>query len=178
MTAKILRVVLLSSILCLAFGGLALAHDGHGDHEHPHATAEQGKHYGKDLSDSEIVPISKLMAAPDDFVGKSVKVEGRVVGVCAKRGCWMDLAGDEEFESLRIKVEDGVIVFPMEAKGKMAVAEGTLEKIELTKEQTHAMKQHECQKGEGEKGEEHSADSCVKEPGVYYQIRGEGAVVY
>jgi hypothetical protein len=133
----------------------------------------EGKAYGKELTESDIVPISKLLAAPDEFVGEQVKVEGRIVGVCAKRGCWMELAGDEEFQSMRIKVDDGVIVFPMEAKGHLAVAEGVFTKIELTLEQTQKMAQHECE----ERGEKYDAAN-VTEPGVIYQIAGLGAVIF
>ena len=85
----------------------------------------------------------------------------------------MEIAGDEEFQSLRVKVDDGVIVFPMEAKGHRAVAEGVFQKFELTMEQTHAMKKHECE----EKGEEFDATSCTK-PGMVYQVAGLGAVIY
>lgn len=133
--------------------------------------------YGEELTDAEIVPISKLYASPDDFVGKSVKVEGRVIGVCAKRGCWMELAGDEEFESMRIKVTDGVIVFPMEAMGQVAVAEGVFTKIDIpaTMDPNHKCdgqhdgKGHETAEGEG------AHMSCT--PSTAYQIMGSGATI-
>ena len=98
--------------------------------------------YGKALSASQPVKVSELIASPDKYVGKIVKVEGLVTEVCAKRGCWMNLAGDKEFQTIRIKVDDGVIVFPLSAKGKKAAAEGTFTKIELSKEQTLEYKKH------------------------------------
>lgn len=128
--------------------------------------------YGKGLSDIEIVPISELYAHPDDYVGKTVKVEGTVTAVCAKRGCWMELAGDEDFQSMRIKVQDGVIVFPMEAIGHVATAEGVFTKIELTLEQTKAMEKHRCE----EAGEEYD-ESQVCTPASLYQIAGVGAEI-
>lgn len=134
--------------------------------------AAQPTTYGKALSDLEVVPVSKLYAEPDAYVGKNVKIEGRVVSVCAKRGCWMELAGDEEFQSMRIKVEDGVIVFPMEAIGHVAVAEGVFTKIELTMEQTHAMEQHKCE----EEGKQYDPSQTCK-PATLYQIAGTGAVI-
>jgi hypothetical protein len=39
-------------------------------------------------------------------------------------GCWLALGSDKESQVLRFKVEDGVIVFPMTAKGKKAKVEG------------------------------------------------------
>ena len=47
-------------------------------------------------------------------------IEGLVVEVCKARGCWMQLASDKEFQTMKIKVKDGVMVFPMSAKGKTA----------------------------------------------------------
>lgn len=129
-------------------------------------------YYGAELSDADTVPVSKLLATPEDYVGKKVKIEGRILGVCAMRGCWIDVAGDKDLESIRVKVKDGEIVFPVEAKGKMAVAEGTFEKIQLDLEQTRQMKEEECKK----KGEKFEPDSCTQ-PGVLYRIAGLGAVV-
>ncbi len=139
----------------------------------PGAIAGKGEAYGEPLTKTKKVSISKLMAAPDDYVGKNVKVEGLVTGVCPKRGCWMTLAAkDKEFTEIKIKVDDGVIVFPMEAKGKRAVAEGVLTKKELTLEQTVAYKQHHAE----EHGEEFDPAS-VTEGMTYYQIQGTGAVI-
>ena len=130
--------------------------------------------YGEPLTeDVEIVPVSELYASPDEFVGKTVKVEGRVIAVCAKRGCWMELAGDEEFQSLRIKVEDGVIVFPMESTGKVAVAEGVFTKIEIPAHAGAADPEHKCtEKHEGDGAE---ASSC--QPKTAFQLMATGAEI-
>lgn len=139
------------------------------------AQAGDVANYGEKLTDSEIVPISKLYASPDDFVGKSVKVEGRVIGVCAKRGCWMELAGDKEFESMRIKVTDGVIVFPMEAMGQVAVAEGVFTKIDIPASMDP---NHKCtgdHDGKGHAEAEGAHSSCT--PSTAYQIMGTGATI-
>jgi hypothetical protein len=84
----------------------------------------------------------------------------------------MTLATDEKLQELRIKVDDGVIVFPIEAKGKRAIAEGEFTKIEMTMEQTLAYKKHHA--------EEHNEEfdpSTVTEPLTYYQIKATGAVI-
>jgi cytochrome c-type biogenesis protein CcmE len=128
--------------------------------------------YGKGVSEATPVKLSELMAKPDDYVGKVVKVEGLITEVCAKRGCWINVAGDKEFQSIRIKVEDGVIVFPMTDKGKRVVAEGTFKKTELTKEQAIARAEHEAE----EKGTKCDA-SKITGPQTVYQITGVGAVV-
>ena len=70
--------------------------------------------------------MSDIYANPDQFGGKRVRVQGPIVDVCAERGCWIAIGSDQEFQSLRFKVEDGVIVFPMETKGQTASVEGVL----------------------------------------------------
>jgi len=134
--------------------------------------AEDGKVYGEPLTGTETIAISELLGNPEPYLGEVVRVEGLVTGVCEKRGCWMSLAGDEEFQEIRIKVDDGVIVFPMEAKGRKAVAEGVFTKIEMTMEQTLAYREHHAQ----EHGEEFDP-STVTEPLTFFQIRGTGAVI-
>ena len=135
--------------------------------------AGDGKAYGEPLTGKDVMPIHQLLEDPDPYLGEVVRVEGLITGVCEKRGCWMSLASDEkEFEEIRIKVDDGVIVFPMEAKGKHAVAEGVLTKIEMLMEQTIAYKKHHA--------EEHNEEfdpASVTEPLVFYQINGTGAVI-
>ena len=79
---------------------------------------------------------------------------------------------DQEFQELRIKVDDGVIVFPIEAKGKRAIAEGQFSKIEMTMEETLAYRKHHA--------EEHNEEfdpGKVTEPMTYYQIKATGAVI-
>jgi len=128
--------------------------------------------YGKGVSEATPVKLSELMAKPDAYVGKVVKVEGLITEVCPKRGCWINVAGDEEFQTIKIKVEDGVIVFPMTDKGKKVVAEGTFRKMELTKEQAIARAKHEAE----EKGTKFDPAS-ITGPTTVYQIQGTGAVV-
>jgi hypothetical protein len=128
--------------------------------------------YGKPLSSAQPVKMSELIASPDRYVGKVVKVEGLITDVCAKRGCWMVLAGDKEFQTIRIKVDDGVIVFPMEAKGKKGVAEGTFTKIELSKEQAL-----EYQKHQAEEQKRPFDPKSVTGGMTIYQVKGQGAKI-
>jgi hypothetical protein len=63
-------------------------------------------------------------------------------------------------------------VFPKEAVGKMATAEGELKKFELTKEQAIARAKHEAE----EQGRKFNPAS-VKGGATIYQIQGTGAVI-
>jgi hypothetical protein len=82
---------------------------------------------GKPLTLKEPLTVSALMAHPDDYVGKTVQVKGKISAVCQEMGCWMELQGDGE-KKIRVKVEDGVIVFPKDSAGSLAIAEGKLSK--------------------------------------------------
>ncbi len=158
-------ITFLVTVLALLFGPLALAHEGH-HHDH-------GKSYGQGLTGEDTIAISELLAHPDKYIDKTVRVEGTVTGVCEKRGCWMSIASDKEFESLRIKVKDGEIVFPANAKGKRAIAEGTFMKIELTLEQTIRRAKHHAE----EHGESFDPAS-ITAPESFFQIAGTGAIIF
>ncbi len=132
----------------------------------------KGKNYGNPLTLSEITKISNIMAKPESFVGKTVLVKGVVVDVCSHRGCWMDIASDAPFEKIQIKVADGEIVFPLDAKGKQALVEGVLEKLEYSKEQIVKWRRHQAEM-HGESFDPKSITSGE----TYYRIRGFGAVI-
>lgn len=97
----------------------------------PPAAAET---YGDGVALAEPTPIAAIVADPEAWAGKRVRVEGRVAAVCPMRGCWMELAAGEDGPVVRIKVDDGVIVFPADAAGRPAVAEGVVRVVELSRE--------------------------------------------
>ncbi|MGE5410775.1 MAG: DUF4920 domain-containing protein [Clostridiales bacterium] len=130
------------------------------------------KKLGKELTLKNKTKVSEILKKPDSFVGKKVLIEGMVVDVCSKRGCWMEIASDKSFQKIKVKVNDGEIVFPMEAKGKTAKVEGTVYQIKMTKEQAIERKKEEAK----EKGKTFDPNS-VKGPETIYQIKGLGAEI-
>jgi hypothetical protein len=136
------------------------------------AFAGDGKKYGNDISLKEKTKISQILEDPQEYIGKRVLVEGVIVDVCAKRGCWLELASDKEFQKIKIKVTDGEIIFPMEARGKTALVEGEVYEIKMTKEQAVEYAEHLAE----EKGEKFDPET-VTGPSVVYQIKGLGAVI-
>ncbi|MEM7584796.1 MAG: DUF4920 domain-containing protein [Acidobacteriota bacterium] len=137
------------------------------------AIGEETSTYGNEVSLSEATPIAKILADPDAFIGREVRVEGGVIDVCPRKGCWIEV-GDEG-ESIRIKVEDDVIVFPAGAKGRVAAAQGTVEAIEMSRQQYLGWLAHLAE----EKGEAFDAASADIGEGPFrrIQIRGEGAEI-
>lgn len=99
------------------------------------ASASEGKlTYGKGANMKLLTPVSKVLKTPDLFKDKDVTISGRIVDVCTHRGCWMKLSSDKKYQTLRIKVKDGDMVFPLTAKGRMAFATGKLKGSKLSKE--------------------------------------------
>ena len=109
-------------------------------------------------------PIAAISATPDSFVGKTVRIDGVATAVCAAMGCWMAVApaDNPEGPTVRLKVEDGVIVFPMSAKGKRVSAQGVFEAVGTD---VHAKEAA---------GEHAKADAKASKE---YQIKATGALV-
>jgi hypothetical protein len=128
------------------------------------------KTYGEELTLTDTVLISQLMASPQAYIGKRVLVKGVITDVCKKRGCWISLASDAEYQEIVIKVTDGEIVFPVESRGKMAIAEGVFEAIELSLEQAQRYLAHRAE----ENGKAFDP-STVTGPITIYRIKGTGA---
>ena len=98
--------------------------------------------------------------------------EGLVSAVCPKRGCWFDMAGEKPGDSMRFKVKDWVMVFPMEASGKYAVAQGTVRKMPMTLEQSKRWATYQR--------DSYGADidpDAITEPLTIVRLDGSGAVI-
>lgn len=127
---------------------------------------------GQPLTLKQAVAVEQLLTNPEPYVGKTVQAKGKVTEVCQMMGCWMSLADQDSGRILRVKVNDGEIMFPKDSVGKMAITEGTLKKLVLSKEQVLAAARHEAE----EQGRKFNPDS-VKSGKTVYQIQGTGAVL-
>ena len=136
------------------------------------AGVAQAKKFGTPLTLTEVTKVSDIFASPDKFNGKRVLVQGPIVDVCAEMGCWLAVGSDQEFQSIRFKVEDGVIVFPMSIKGMTAKVEGVLTVTMLS--EADQIKQGEEMARESKKTFD---PKTVKGPKASIQIKGEGAEV-
>jgi hypothetical protein len=154
--------------------------------------------YGDGVTLDTATAIETLMVEPDEYAGKTVRVDGVVTGVCKNRGCWIHITDPDTGKGVRVKVEDGVIVFPYSVMGHKASAQGVFEAIKLTPEQAAKMKaQYEAEKGcpEDKKAQAEGKEGCAKDktgkdkkepstgcaPQVHgdtiYLLRGTGAII-
>ncbi len=128
--------------------------------------ADNDAKLGKGVALKKATPIEALTTTPKEFVGKTVRVDGIAKAVCAEMGCWMAVAVDETdpaSPTVRLKVEDGVIVFPMSAKGKKVSAEGVFEAV----------------KANDMEAREAAGDHAKQDPNAspQYQIKATGAII-
>ncbi len=152
-------IVLISVMCTLMAAGVVVAGDG-------------DQVYGKGVSAPDTVLVSTLLANPEAYVGQTIRVQGTAVGVCAHRGCWVNLASDVEGETVRVKVKDGEIVFPPEMVGDVVLAEGVWTANELDLETTKKVCANEAEK-QGDEFDPASVTTCM----TLYQLSGTGAVV-
>lgn len=131
------------------------------------AAAAQEKKYGNGVTLATATKVESLLSQPDQHLGKTVRVDGVVTAVCEMAGCWMEL-GDAKpgAKTLRFKVDDGVIVFPVSAKGRRASAEGVFEK--LSGEMAH---EYEADRRKSKGGD-------TRNPVPRFQVKATGAVIY
>lgn len=127
---------------------------------------------GKPLTLTTQTAIADINSKPADYLGKTIQVKGQVSEVCQSMGCWMQLVDPATKAAVKIKVKDGEIVFPKDSVGKTAIAEGTLAKIEMTKDQAIAQAKHEA-----EENKRKFNPASIKGPVTIYQIQGTGAVI-
>jgi hypothetical protein len=100
------------------------------------APAPAGQTFGAGVTLASATSIDAILTEPKKYAGQTVRVEGMITDVCPKRGCWFELAGGQPGQKLRFKVTDGEMVFPMDAKGKRASAEGVVAVKELSLEES------------------------------------------
>ena len=102
---------------------------------------------GTGVNLKETTPIKALVEQPAAYVGKTVRIDGVATAVCTHMGCWMAVAAEgtesnDKGATVRLKVDDGVIVFPVTAKGRKVSAEGVFEAVGATAESRDAAGEH------------------------------------
>ena len=109
---------------------------GHTARRRPAASVRTGQACGRcaPLGTGETLPLAKVLAAPDEYAGKPVRVEGVVRSACTKKGCWMELASaDAEGPGCRVTFKDYGFFVPLDSAGANARLEGLVQVKTLAK---------------------------------------------
>jgi len=113
---------------------------------------------GAAIGKSKKVSLAKIMANPNNYAGKMVRVEGVIVRSCKMEGCWMELAPSKDASAVRIKMKDHAFFVPLDAAGLKARVEGVMSVKTLSKEEVkHLMDE------DGAKFDKINADGTVTE---------------
>lgn len=126
-------------------------------------SAVAGQWFGQAPADDiEAMAVGELMQAPDEWLGETVAVSGRVTDVCTNRGCWAVLEGDGRM--VRIIARDHGFAIPESARGA-ATAYGVVERRELSDEAARHMV------------EDDGADPSLLAEPVEYRLVAEGVSI-
>jgi len=131
--------------------------------------------YGDDFSFDLIQSISSLINNSGQFQDKKIVTEGEIVDVCPMKGCWIEIKDFDSDQIIRVKVQDDVIIFPQDSKGKKAIVNGIFTKIELTEAQAIKWKIHLAEE-KGLKLEENDVTLNSYDL-IEYRIKGSGAKI-
>ena len=129
------------------------------------AMAQGEQKLGTGVALTQKTSIAEVVKNPESFVGKTIRIDGTATAICQHMGCWMAVSESDKADAptVRLKVEDGVIVFPVSAKGKAVSAEGVFEKIAASD-------------AEGKEAASEHAKAQSKAPATY-QLKATGAII-
>lgn len=99
------------------------------------AVADDVVRRGAEIGDSPTVDLKGALATPEEYVGRSVIVEGKVDKVCPVKGCWLELMPADEARGVRVKFKDYGFFVPKDSMGWMARLEGNFVREKLSKRQ-------------------------------------------
>jgi hypothetical protein len=111
------------------------------------------------------VEFATLIENPDNYVGKNIIVEGKVIHVCTKTGKKMFIVGDNPDISLYVAAGENISKFPMELLGSEVVVEGLITRVggtEMTANEKPVKKTKSLQAAEGVT-KSMTSDSCETE---------------
>ncbi|QSX33178.1 DUF4920 domain-containing protein [Shewanella avicenniae] len=128
--------------------------------------------FGSGVDEQALTQVSTILATPKAYVGKQVTIRGVVTNVCEKRGCWMTVKSDQQFQELYIKVPDGEMVFPLSARGSEAIVTGKLAEVSLSLEKSRDYLAEQA-KSQGKAFDVAS----VTQPIDIYQLRPSGVKI-
>lgn len=83
--------------------------------------------YGTAITLTEAIQARELISSPETYADKLILVEGTVVDVCQKMGCWLVLSDGER--QIRVTMKDHGFSVRKDGSGAFARIEGTLRHV-------------------------------------------------
>jgi hypothetical protein len=131
----------------------------------------EGKHFGEAISEKGAMTYDELLAKLDKDGGvENVKVEGKVEGVCQKKGCWMTIVSDDtEKDVMFVKFKDYGFFMPLDLSGKTVIMRGSAYKETTSVEELR----HYAE----DNGDSEEAIAKITEPKIELKFLADGVVV-
>ncbi|QXU41058.1 DUF4920 domain-containing protein [Pedobacter sp. D749] len=96
-------------------------------------TTYTGQKFGEEVKPGDVKPAARMEAAMGDKKTVDMKIEGKVVDVCKKKGCWMTLEMPNG-DPMRVTFKDYAFFMPMDIVGKKVVLDGLAKKQTISVE--------------------------------------------
>jgi len=93
----------------------------------------KGQKFGEEFVPNDVKPAGKMEAAMGESKSADMKIEGKVVDVCKKKGCWMTLEMPNG-DPMRVTFKDYAFFMPMDVVGKTVVLDGIAKKQTISVE--------------------------------------------
>jgi hypothetical protein len=120
------------------------------------------KAFGSAMTLTDVVNVKTVLAEPAPYIGKEILVEGTIVDVCQKAGCWMVMSdGSQE---IRVLMKEHGFSVDKDGAGALARVQGTLEAVEVSPDEVAHLE-----------GESARADLMPEKKGMKYRLIATGA---
>jgi hypothetical protein len=113
MLKRILSLVIISAVI------FSCSNSGKKEAASKNMTSDKG----------EKVEFAALIANPDNYVGKNIVIEGKVVHVCTETGKKMFIVGENPDVRLFVAAGENISKFPMELLGSEITVEGVIKRV-------------------------------------------------
>ncbi|MBC8311617.1 MAG: DUF4920 domain-containing protein [Candidatus Marinimicrobia bacterium] len=83
----------------------------------------KGEKYGDKITLNSITSLKSILQQPEDNKGKEFLISGTMINVCQKKGCWMSVKDEDDFE-IFVRFKDYGFFMPKDGFGRKVRAQG------------------------------------------------------
>ena len=131
-------------------------------------TEQISKYFGDSIAQINPTKVADVKAKLGTKDSVAMQVEGKIVEVCQKKGCWMELQLDNS-ETMRVTFKDYAFFIPKDAAGKTVIMEG----YAYNDTTSVQMLRHYAEEG----GESQAAIDKITEPEVAVVFEASGVII-
>ena len=131
-------------------------------------TEQVSKYFGDSIAQINPTKVADVKAKLGTKDSVAMQVEGKIVEVCQKKGCWMELQLDNS-ETMRVTFKDYAFFIPKDAAGKTVI----MEVYAYNDTTSVQMLRHYAEDG----GESQAAIDKITEPEVAVVFEASGVII-